>query len=93
MADDERVAEDVFLGRLQGLHEDEVDREEAVDRDQEQEAAPPEPAPRPGCVHAASRSGGSKSRKSTSRAARRKGTSSSERAEAGPNCPAPIASQ
>ncbi len=91
--DDERVAEHVLLRGLQRLDEHEVDREEAVhDHEQHQRLAPEPPSPAPR-AHAGSRSGGSKSRKSNSSAARRKGTSIRDRAEAGPNSPPSMASQ
>src|SRR5581483_10768350 len=92
MEDDQGIAEHVLLRGLQRLHEHEVDRKQAVHHRQPGQGPVPEPPTR-SPPHAGSRSGASKSRKSTRSAARSKGTSSSERAEAGPNCPAPIASQ
>ena len=89
---DQRVAEDVLLRGLQRLYEHEVDREEAVERGEQYQAQTPQLRPPRLRIHAASLSGGSNSLKSARRAPSRSGTKVSDRAEAGPNFPAWIAS-
>src|SRR6185436_9911057 len=97
--DDPRIAEHVFLRGLQRLHEHEVDREQAVDRHERDEAAASDrPHPRARrhtafgasvtkrrSVALASVSTGSNSRKSSRSTTSRNGTSISDSADAGPN--------
>src|SRR5215470_15141610 len=90
---DEGVAEHILLGGLEGLDQHEIDGEEAVHGDQDDEHREAEPRPPGPGIHAASRSGASKSRNSRSRAPSRNGTRSNDKADAGPNWPAWIASQ
>src|SRR3989441_5462646 len=90
---DERIAEDVLLGGLQRLHQHEVDREEAVDRGEQDQSPVAEIRPPGFRVHMTSGSGGSKSRNSTRRTPSRSGTSVSDSAEAGPYRPALMAGQ
>src|SRR5262249_56344833 len=89
---DEGVAEQVFLRRLQRLHEHKVNGEDAVHRHDEQQARVAEPARPRRRIHARASSGGSNALNSSSSTPSRKGTSISDSADAGPNCPPLMAS-